>query len=574
MRYLALATDYDGTLAQDGVVSESTLRALQVLLDSGRKLILVTGRQLADLKHVFPHLKLFHQVVAENGALLYDPASNEERLLCEAPPQALLDELKRRDIPYSVGRAIIATDVPHDVPTLEAIKALGLELQVIFNKGSVMVLPSGVNKRTGLDVALKQLGLSRHNTVGVGDAENDHAFLACCECAVAVENALTTLKQRADLVTSGARGDGVRELIEQMIKDDLVSLEPRLGRHNILLGPRLVAGNENGEQVWLKPYGGSVLVAGPSGSGKSTTTTGILERIAAKGYQFCLIDPEGDYENMPDVLVLGDPQRAPSPEEVAKALRDPQQSVVANLLGVPLSDRPLFLAGLLPRLQELRAGTARPHWIVVDEAHHLLPSSWVPAPATVPQDLSGMLLITMRPDHVAAAALKAVNVVLAAGKQPDQTMHSFCSAIKVECPHLTSQDAPAGAVLAWFRGSDQPPFLVKPVPGDLERKRHRRKYASGELGEDESFYFRGPQGKLNLRAQNLTLFTQLADGVDDETWLHHLRCGDYSAWFRTYIKDPELADEAQHIERQPGVSAAESRQRIKAAIEQRYTAAA
>ena len=574
MRYLALATDYDGTLAKDGIVSESTLRALQLLLDTGRKLILVTGRQLDDLRTVFPRLKLFHRVVAENGALLYDPANNQERLLCEKPPQSLLDELKRRQVPFSVGRAIVATEVPHDAATLEAIKSLGLELQVIFNKGSVMVLPSGVNKSTGLDAALGQLGLSRHNIVGVGDAENDHAFLACCECAVAVENALPALKQRADLVTRADRGDGVRELIEGMIADDLAALEPRLTRHNVLLGPRAVAGDDTGEEVWLKPYGGSVLVAGPSGSGKSTTITGILERMTEKAYQFCLVDPEGDYENLPDVLVLGDQKRAPSADELAHALQDPGQSVVANLLAVPLPDRPLFLASLLPRLQELRAKAARPHWIVVDEAHHLLPSQWVPAPSTVPQDLLGMLLITMRPDHVASAALSAVNVVLAAGKQADQTLHSFCSALKIECPPLPPNDAPPGAVLAWFRDTGQAPFLVKPVPGDLDRKRHRRKYATGELAEDESFYFRGPENRLKLRAQNLTLFTQLADGVDDDTWLYHLRRGDYSAWFRTYIKDPELASEAEAIERRRGISAEESRRAIKHAIEQRYTAAA
>lgn len=231
VRYLALATDYDGTLAKDGTVSESTLRALQLLLDTGRKLILVTGRQLEDLKAVFPRLKLFHRVVAENGALVYDPATTEERLLCEKPPQVLLDELKRRKVVFSVGRAIIATHVPHDVPTLRAIRAVGVEMQVIFNKGSVMVLPSGVNKSTGLNVALKQLGLSRHSLVGVGDAENDHAFLACVECAVAVANALPTLKQRAHLVTQGHHGEGVRELIEQMIADDLAFIESRASCH-------------------------------------------------------------------------------------------------------------------------------------------------------------------------------------------------------------------------------------------------------------------------------------------------------------------------------------------------------
>src|SRR6266446_10126510 len=54
-----------------------------------------------------------------------------------------------------------------------------------------------------------------------------------------------------------------------------------------------------------------------------------------------------------------------------------------------------------------------------------------------------------------------------------------------------------------------------------QRLRHSRKYAEGELGEDKSFYFRGQEGSLNLRAQNLVLFLQIAEGVDDGTWLYH-----------------------------------------------------
>jgi hypothetical protein len=108
-------------------------------------------------------------------------------------------------------------------------------------------------------------------------------------------------------------------------------------------------------------------------------------------------------------------------------------------------------------------------------------------------------------------------------------------------------------------------------PPRAERQRHVRKYAEGELGPDRSFYFRGPGERLNLRAQNLTLFLQMADGVDDETWMHHLRRGDYSRWFRDAIKNPELAAEASAVERAPAADPAGSRAAIRAAVEQRYT---
>lgn len=227
MRYLALATDYDGTLATDGRVDEETLAALGRLRDSGRRLIMVTGRQLDDLRNVFPHLDLFEQVVVENGALLYQPAIREEKLLGEPPPEEFIKALQERGVnPLSVGRAIVATWHPHETTVLEVIRNLGLELQVIFNKNAVMVLPSGVNKASGLSAALGELGLSPHNTVGVGDAENDHAFLDFCGCGVAVANALPMLKEHADFVTQGARGAGVVELIDKLIASDLAELAP------------------------------------------------------------------------------------------------------------------------------------------------------------------------------------------------------------------------------------------------------------------------------------------------------------------------------------------------------------
>src|SRR3954462_9911523 len=205
MRYLALATDYDGTLATDGRVSPATLDALRKLRESGRRLLLVTGRVLPELLDVFPEIAVFDRVVAENGALLYEPKSKEEKLLCEPAPAAFIERLRARGVPLSVGRAIVATVTPHEAEELAAIKELGLELHVIFNKGAVMGLPGGRNKRVGPEAALAELQLSAHNVVGVGDAENDHAFLTACECGVAVANALETLKQRADMVTQTAR---------------------------------------------------------------------------------------------------------------------------------------------------------------------------------------------------------------------------------------------------------------------------------------------------------------------------------------------------------------------------------
>jgi hydroxymethylpyrimidine pyrophosphatase-like HAD family hydrolase len=224
MRYLALATDYDGTIAHDGVVDDATLDALRRLKASGRRLVMVTGRELPDLLTVFPHCGLFDRLVVENGAMIHDPATGQTRVIAPAPPPALLAELDRRGVPYSAGSSIVATVEPHQHAVLAAIRDLGLEWHVIFNKGSVMALPTGVTKATGLAPALDELGVTAGQTVGVGDAENDHAFLRLCGVSVAVANALPAVKAAADLVTAGARGAGVTELIDRLLADDLAGV--------------------------------------------------------------------------------------------------------------------------------------------------------------------------------------------------------------------------------------------------------------------------------------------------------------------------------------------------------------
>ncbi|HAX80096.1 MAG TPA: phosphoglycolate phosphatase, partial [Cyanobacteria bacterium UBA11372] len=370
MHYFVLASDYDGTLATDGQVHDETIAALERLKDSGRKLILVTGRELEDLLRVFPKVDLFDCIVAENGALLYWPSSREEKLLGERPPEEFVKILRDRNVnPLSVGRVIVASWHPNETTVIQAIRELGLELQVIFNKGAVMVLPSGINKAAGLKAALDQLKISPHNVVGVGDAENDHAFLNLCECSVAVANALPMVKERADFVTNNSRGAGVVELIDKLIASDLEDLATEIKRHDILLGSK-----EDESEVNIKPFGTSILLAGTSGGGKSTLATAVLERIAEENYQFCIFDPEGDYENFDNGIVLGDSKREPSVKEVLDVLENPNQNAVVNLLGIPLKDRPGFFAQLLPQLQEMRSRVGRPHWIVVDEAHHLMPA--------------------------------------------------------------------------------------------------------------------------------------------------------------------------------------------------------
>lgn len=567
MRYLALACDYDGTLARDGVVGDNVVDALARLRESGRKLILVTGRELDDLCTIFEHVDLFDRVVAENGAVLYCPETKKVRLLTEEAPGNLVDALRKRNVkPLSVGRAIVATWHPNETQVLQTIEELGLERQIIFNKGAVMVLPSGVNKASGLDAALAELALSPHNVAGVGDAENDHAFLSACECSVVVANALPALKDRADYVTRKDHGDGVVELIDRLLADDLRDLEPYLGRHEIELGK-----DGKGEDVRIKPYGINVLVTGTSGSGKSTITTGILERLAEAGYQFFLVDPEGDYTELASAVLLGDSDQKPIPERVMELVEDPSTNVGVNLLAIPMPERPDYFSDILSRLEELRRRSGRPHWIAVDEAHHMLGEQESDG-RVEPGPLVDMLLVTVHPDHVSPTVLEQIETVIAVGKNLDETLGAFASRRGVEAPHIETERLGSQDALVWDVRAASDPVLVHMTPPKQEMKRHQRKYAAGELAPEKSFYFRGPEDRLNLRAQNLMTFVQMGEGVDDETWLFHLHRGDYSTWFREMIGDEDLAVEAEEVERQKDISASDSRSRIKQAVEKRYTA--
>jgi hydroxymethylpyrimidine pyrophosphatase-like HAD family hydrolase len=564
-RHLALCCDYDGTIARDGVVSAPMVQALERVAASGRRVILVTGRELDDLRRVFPQWHVFDRIVAENGALLFNPKTAEERLLCAAPSQALVDELRRLQVqPLSIGRGIVATWQPHDVTVLAVMRELGLELNVVFNKGAVMVLPTGVNKASGLDAALQSLELSHHNAVGVGDAENDHAFLARCQVAVAVANALPALKDAADIVTAGARDVGVRELLDELLADDLASRAPSSARHAITLGH-----GDDGAPLRVDPHTMSLLVTGRSGSGKSTAAKAVLEQLVEQAYSYCVIDPEGDYLDAPHAVVVGSQQNPLTLDEVAQALGSGSQ-LIFNLLGVALEERAALFAAMVPLIEQRRLRTGQPHTLLIDEAHHMLGREAPPPIQSLGAGLDRMILVTVHPELLCKPVLQRVNGLLVVGGEPGVALRDFAATTGRKSPLTDVHDLPSSEALVWLTREPAQARRVKLLPTHSAQRRHSRKYAEGELPPDRSFYFVGTEGKFNLRAQNLMVFLQIGDGVDDDTWLHHLRRHDYSQWIASKIKDPDLAAQVRAIEDTVGDARA-SRQTVRAAVERLYT---
>lgn len=563
MRYHILTTDYDGTIADNELVSEATLLALVRLKATGRYLVLVTGRELDQLQVVFPQYTVFDLIVAENGALIYHPATLKKILIGERPPSSFIQVLKDKGIPLSVGEVIVATWEPHQAFVLETIKASGLEYQMIFNKGAIMILPPGVNKATGLHRALKELCLSEHNTVAVGDAENDNAMLQAAECAVAVNNALPQLKTNADWVTTGQRGEGVSELISQIIQDDLANLDAKLTRHYLEIGKQA-----DGSAFSISPYGNNILLAGTSGCGKTTLAAAFIGNLINKKYQFCLIDPEGDYQDLGGAITIGDSNQPPLIDHVIKVLTQTAENAIVCFLSIPLSDRPAYFKKLRCALTELRKNNGHPHFIIIDEAHHLLPKENTESFNDFPEDFTNIFAITTQPDLLCPDFLKRVNMVLAMGHLPSQTMASFAAITGDEITLPDIQSFQKREVLVWEKEPGKVSIIKSSEPGQF-LMRHKRKYASGDMYAN-SFYFTGPSNQLNLKANNLMIFIQMAAGIDDETWLYHLHRHDYSKWFRNSVKDPKLSMRSEHVENTEP-NAALSRREIFGLILNRYT---
>jgi hypothetical protein len=180
-------------------------------------------------------------------------------------------------------------------------------------------------------------------------------------------------------------------------------------------------------------------------------------------------------------------------------------------------------------------------------------------------------MVTVHPEHLATSALALIDTLIAV-KSPMQTFTNFCNAIGHQMPKdPLPLELASGQGVAWFIKTEDQPFQFEVICPLQERQRHRRNYAEGNLGSDRCFFFRGEDNQLNLKAQNLIMFIQLAAGVDDRTWLHHLHLQDYSNWLQNSIKDETLAKEVRDIEITTDLSPADSRDRIKTAIEKRYT---
>jgi hydroxymethylpyrimidine pyrophosphatase-like HAD family hydrolase len=258
MKFAVLALDYDGTVAVDGVLDPSVRQAIAELRQQRIAVVPVTGRRLADLRRVAGDLTCFDVVVGENGAVLEFPVTGRRLVMAHPPRPTFIEALRRRGVPFTMGEVVVEMDAAWAVTVLEAVRDLELPLTLAFNRGRLMVLPQAVAKSTGLRHALFALRLSIHNTVGIGDAENDHDLLDACEVGVAVEWGSPALRTAADEIIPGTGPPAVAAYIRRVARQPQLSAV-QMGRRRLLLGYE-----GNGEPVSLTLRGRTILIASPA----------------------------------------------------------------------------------------------------------------------------------------------------------------------------------------------------------------------------------------------------------------------------------------------------------------------
>ncbi|MGV6394096.1 HAD-IIB family hydrolase [Pseudomonas caspiana] len=557
MHFLALAVDYDGTIAENGSVPPQVCASLTTLKNSGRKLLLVTGRELQALKHHFPHLDLFDLVIAENGALLYDPVTDTEELIAEPASIDLVSRLRDKGVsPLSVGRSVIATWHPWEEAVINSIRELGLELQMTFNKDAIMILPPGVNKASGLAAALRTLGICELNVVGVGDAENDHSFLSICGCSAAVSNAIDSIKASADICLSVDHGRGVCELVDMLLEKDatLVPIE-RIG---LELGQTIDA-----RKVWM-PAESVLLVIGNSGSGKSSYVTWLTERMVHAHQGFCIIDPEGDYLTLEDAVTVGGLIVPPTTEESVHHLLQAQLNVVVSALALDPPARVQLFGEMLPFIQDLRRVSGRPYWLIVDEAHYMLPHCAVWPPGFLGN--MGAIIVALDFDQVCPAVLDGVNVLVTLGSTARELVEQFAKHIQRRCPDFPERSPGPEYACLWDLHDGAEVVLLKQLSPMQKHHRHSGKYVAGDVGAWHAFRFPA----LGQNASNLTEFLSLSTRLEDSALRDYMSAGDFSKWFREVIRDDVLANKTHQVETDATLAPKEALKQISHLVHSRY----
>lgn len=543
--FRAVAVDFDGTLAEGGRPDPGVLEALADVRAHGLRVVLATGRILAELRTTFPDVdEHVDALVGENGAVVSGPAG--ARLL--APPVAgeLATALAARGVGCRRGEVLVACGGDDEHVVLDEVRRLGLDCQLVRNRSELMVLPAGVSKGVGLVEALGDLGLSAHNAIAIGDAENDHALIEVAEVGVAVANAVESLRHHADVVLDGPDGAGVAAFLAGPVVAGRERWCP--GRWRIGLG-------HNADGVVDLPASQlNVLIAGGTGEGKSYVAGLVAEQLIGQGYTLVVVDPEGDHAGLGrlrGVLVTGGDSYALPAAEITGLIRHRGLSVVVDLSCLDAQGQDRYLREVPVEVEAQRRVTGVPQWVIIDEADRSVGRAGVSSAVFDPAE-KGHCLVTWRPEELSASALAGIDAVIAlTSARPAGPVVDIAAAVadvsrSAMAALLTG--GPGRAVLA-HREHPGAPVAFRLGDRTTDHLRHEHKYGYRGVAPERRFYFHAADGAATgAVANNLADLEVELDRCDGAVVHHHCSGGDFSRWIALVLHSPALAARIADIE--------------------------
>jgi len=550
MKLRLLALDYDGTIAQNGELDAGVRSALIEACRQDITLVLVTGRIFGDLRRLPCGLELFDAVVAENGAVLNFPGTGRTMLLAEPPGRMFLQELTQRNIPFLAGACLIELRSEHAERAIAVIRDLELPLVIAFNRERAMVLPEAVSKGTGLAMAARTLGISLHNAIAIGDAQNDHDLLRSCEIGIAVGWGSHALQRAADEIVDGGSPAALAAVIRLLVCQPMLHLQPGARPRFLYLGV-----GTSGEAISLAGLGQNILIVGHSGSDRSRLTALLCEQLILQRYSVCVIDPEGIYrtlENLPGVIALNAEDDGLPLNQIELALRDPNVSVVVSLSKLSYDRKRAAVAVLLQCIAKLRWRTGLPHRVVVDEAHYFLRDPAVTG--SLGLDHGEYFLICDRASELDPELLISAEALLVT-KESD----------RAEAEALRKLVAPRWSPDAWaamLRDLETSEALLLPVlvgsKQDLRRVRiasrlmrqvrHKYQYLELAVSDSAAFVFTRDGVPTGQRARTLKDLSEALSAENAYGFYQHLAREDFSRWVEGSFGDARLAAEIRSIE--------------------------
>ncbi len=544
MRFKALAFDYDGTLASHDRIAPPTLAALERARAAGLRLALVTGRTFFELSRVCDRLDLFDAVVAENGGVLYFPAAGRLCDMAVGPPAPLLAELERLEIPYQAGRVVIGTAIEHEAAVRQALAATGVTMTLVPNRTSLMLLPHGVSKGSGVRPVIGMLGLSPRDVLALGDAENDLDLFEACGFAACPGNAVAEVKARVDWVFPGDNGAAIAAALADLNVEGRLRL-PTSSRHRLRLGWAA----RTAEPATIPARDVNLLVQGDPHSGKSWLTGALIEQLAARRYGTCVIDPEGDYQvlaALPGVTWFVVRRESEWSEALFVLRHDPSATIVVDVSGSSHAEKVRLVEAGLRYIRALRQERGVPHWVVLDEAHYSLHPEGV-ADEVLGVDDRGFCLVTHRASWLRPRVVHSVDVFVLACTTRAEELRFLRAHLPSAAIESVLDQLPEREFLLAERDGRAMTFV--PPPRLTSHVRHLHKYTDRLLAPHHRFLFRTPGGLPVVTTGTLTEFVSALARVDDDVLAHHAARGDFSRWVLDVFGDPVAGAHLRKVER-------------------------